>query len=456
VTQCAAGPAAAGACPADSKIGTTSVLSGPGGQPLALTGNVYLTGPYNNPATGQNAPFGLSIAVPTAGQAGPFDLGVVVVRAGIYVDRKANVTVKSDPLPTIIQGIPLRLRQVTVKIDRPKFMFNPTDCSAANVTGMFTALGGATSRQSVLFRPGGCGDLELKQKLALKFTGKRATTDGQHPGVQATLTDPGGGANLDKVEVKLPLSLALDPDNAQQLCKPLQRLALNCPKASIVGTATAKSILPHPLTGPVYFVEGLRKTKTGRTVKTLPKLWIPLSADGVTIDVDASSSVDSIQRLVTTFANIPDAPITAFSLKINGGKHGILVVSGKPGACDRDKTIQGRFTGQNGESKRWTTQGKFEGCKPKVKRVKTTSKAVTLQIDNLGAGKLTVSGGKLIRKTSRTLKSATQASITAKLTREGRAALRRNGKLKLGLRVGFRPAPKGKAVTVKRMVVVRR
>jgi hypothetical protein len=455
VTQCGAGAAATGACPADSRIGSTAVLSGPGGQPLALSGNVYLTGPYNNPATGQHAPFGLSIAVPTAGQAGPFDLGVVVVRAGIYVDRKANVTVKSDPLPTVIQGIPLRLRQVVVKIDRPKFMFNPTDCSASNVLGTFTALGGAVSQQAVPFRPGGCGDLELGQKIALRFTGKKSTTDGTHPGVRATLTDPGGGSNLDKVQVKLPISMALDPDNAQALCKPLQRLALNCPKASIVGTATAMSILPHPLTGPVYFVEGLRKTRTGRTVTTLPKLWIPLSGDGVTIDVDADSSVDSIQRLVTTFHDIPDAPITSFKLQINGGKHGILVVSGKPGACDRDKTINGRFTGQNGEIKTWKTQAKFDGCKPTVKKIKTSSKAVTLQVANLDSGQLTLSGGALLKKSTRTLNGAPQASITAKLTRKAQAALRHAGKLKLSVSVGFRP-PGGKAVTVKRVVVVRR
>ena len=455
VTQCGAGPAATGACPADSKIGSTAVLSGPGAQPLALGGDVYLTGPYNNPATGQNAPFGLSIAVPTAGQAGPFDLGVVVVRAGIYVDRNAHVTVKSDPLPTIIQGIPLRLRQVVVNIDRPHFMFNPTSCSSSSVFGAFGALGGATSQQSVKFQPGGCGDLDLKQKIALTFTGKSSTKDGTHPGVDATLTDPGGGANLDKVEVKLPLSVALDPDNAQELCKPLQRLALNCPKTSIVGSATAVSILPHPLTGPVYFVEGTRKSASGRTISTLPKLWIPLSGDGVTIDVNADSDVDSIKRLVTTFHDIPDAPIKSFKLKINGGKHGILVVSGKPGTCDRDKTIDGRFTGQNDETQVWTSQVKVDGCKPTVKKTKASSKAVTLRIVNLSSGKLTLSGGALLTTSSRTLKSATQASITAKLTNKARAALKHSGSVKLNLSVGFRPKG-GKAVTVKKLVTVRR
>jgi hypothetical protein len=456
VTQCAAGQAAAGNCPAASEVGSTAVQSGPGAQPLALLGHVYLTGPYSNPATGQNAPFGLSIVVPTAGQAGPFDLGPVVVRAGIYVDRSdAHVTVKSDPLPTIIQGIPLRLRQVIVNIDRPKFMFNPTSCAASSVFGSFGALGGAVSNQAVKFQPGGCGDLDLKQKLALKFTGKSSTKDGSHPGVDATLTDPGGGANLDKAEVKLPLSVALDPDNAQALCKPLQRLALSCPKASIVGTATAVSVLPHPLTGPVYFVEGTRKSASGRTISTLPKLWIPLSGDGVTIDVNADSDVDSIKRLVTTFHDIPDAPIKQFSLKINGGKHGILVVSGNPGTCDRDKTIDSRFTGQNGEVKVSTTQVKVDGCKPTVKKTKVSSKAVTLSVDNLGSGKLTLAGGVMVSRSSRTLKGATKATITAKLTNKARTALRRDGKVKLSLSVGFRPKG-GKAVTVTKALTVRR
>jgi hypothetical protein len=453
VTQCAAGPATTGGCPADSEVGSTSVLSGPGAQPLGLKGHVYLTGPYNNPATGQNAPFGLSIAVPTAGQAGPFDLGVVVVRAGIYVDRNAKVTVKSDPLPTIIQGVPLRLRQVVVNIDRPKFMFNPTSCAASSVFGSFAALGGAVSEQSAAFQPGGCGDLDLKQKLALKFTGKSSITDGTHPGVDATLTDTGGGANLKKAEVKLPLALALDPDNANGLCKPEQRVALSCPKSSIVGTATAKSLLPHDLTGSVYFVEGLRKTASGRTVRTLPKLWIPLSADGVTVDLDASSNVDSTGRLVTTFDNIPDAPFSSFHLNISGGKHGILVVSGKPSTCERDKTIDSRFTGQNAQVQVNTTKATIQGCKPTVTKTKTTKKSITLTVENLGTGKLTLAGA-LVHKSTRKLTTASKATITAKLTTKATTALAHHKHVNIKVTIGYRPT-NAKAITTTKTITIK-
>ena len=36
----------------------------------------------------------------------------------------------------------------------------------------------------------------------------------------------------------------------------------------------------------------------------------------MTIDLNADSSVDSINRLVTTFHDIPDAPFSSFDLKI--------------------------------------------------------------------------------------------------------------------------------------------
>ncbi|WP_445148330.1 hypothetical protein [Baekduia sp. Peel2402] len=448
VPQCDAASAASGTCPAASRIGSTTTLSGPGAQPLSLTGGVYLTGPY------KDAPFGLSIAVPTAGQAGPFDLGIVVVRAGIYVDRTdAHVTVKSDPLPTIIQGIPLRLRQVGLTIDRAKFMKNPTNCDKKSIFGSFGALGGGSSDQVVAFQVGGCGDLDLKPKLAVKLNGSKSTKDGTSPGVEATLTDPGGGSNYDKVEAKLPLALVLEPKNAQALCKPEQAKAYNCPKASIVGSATARSVLPHELSGPVYFVEGRRKTASGRIVSSLPDLWIPLSADGVTIDIRASSQVDSSDRLVATFHDLPDAPIKTFKLKINGGKHGILVVTGKS-TCSRDMTFDLRYTGQNGETKVGTSKPRVAGCKPSVKSTKTTKKAVTVKVGNLGAGKVTVTGGGLLSRASRTLKEGPEATVTAALTSKARAALKRHGKVSVMVSVAYKPTV-GKTVKLTKRVTVK-
>lgn len=455
--QCDPVSANAGTCPASSRIGTTSVLSGPGADPLALSGNVYLTGPYHNSATGQNAPFGMSIVVQTAGQAGPFDLGLVVVRAGIYVDRTdAHVSVVSDPLPTIIDGFPLRLRQVQLAVDRPNFMFNPTSCKQKSIFGAFAAVGGATSDQSAAFQLGGCGDLSLKQKLALSFTGANSMKVGAYPGVEAKMTSASGGANLSNVQVKLPLSVALEPDHANALCEPEQRARLACPKQSIIGSARLVSVLPDPLTGPVYFVHGTRKSPSGRTINTLPKLWIPLSADGVTIDLNADSDVDSINRLVTTFHDIPDAPFSSFDLKINGGKHGILVVTGtNKGICDRDTTVDVQLTGQNGSVVR---QGPKAGtaCRPKVSKATLKEDGrLVVRVANVGGGTVTLSGTSIARA-SRKLKSATAASLTTRLQSGARKTLARHGKVPVTLSIRYLATGARKAIAVKQKVMVRR
>jgi hypothetical protein len=449
VPHCPSDLAALGACPPASEIGHTDVLSGPGGAPLAVHGRVYLTGPY------KDAPHGLSIVVPTAGQAGPFDLGEIVVRAAIYTDRAdAHVTVKADPLPTIIQGIPLRLRQVNVTIDRPGFIFNPTNCAAATVFVNISSLEGALAALTTPFKVAGCSALAMKQRLALRLTGKNQVTDGKHPGITATVTDSGGGANLKKAVTKLPLSLALDPDNAQELCKPEQRLAQACPAKSIVGHARAMSVLPEALTGPVYFVEGTRRGKTGRVIRSFPNLWIPLSADGVTIDITASSAVDSLGRLVTTFDQLPDAPISTFQLTIDGGKHGIIAVSGNPGICDRSKVVDTQFTGQNGKVLETPVTASIDGCKPKIKKVSATARAVSVQLSGIGAGRVTLSGSS-VRKATRAVQAATEATINAPLNAKTRARLRHRGRVRVTVTVKFAPR-KGRSVTLRKSVSVHR
>lgn len=371
VPVCGEAQANAGTCPDASLVGSVRTTAGPGSAPLPVNGRVYLTGPYNG------GPYGLSIVVPTAGQAGPFDLGNVVVRARITVDRTdGHVEVLADPMPTILRGFPLRIRSVAVAIDRSRFMFNPSSCTAMKVGVSVTSTVGGSRYQPVPYRLGGCRDLEQDQKIRIAFTNKSQTRPGKHPGVEARMTSKGPGvANLKKVAVKLPLSVALDPKNAKALCKPGQREAKACPKESIVGRASAKSVLKDELTGPVYFVEGTRKTASGRTTATLPKLWIPLSGGGVTIDVNADSHV-SRRKLVSTFANLPDAPITEFRLRINSGKHGILAIppSKEGGTCQRDKTVDMQLTGHNGAVKTVRSKVNVAGCKKKSSKKKSSTK----------------------------------------------------------------------------------
>ena len=50
--------------------------------------------------------------------AGPYNLGTVVIRSAIDVAHDTRITVRTDPLPQILAGIPLRLRSVGLTLDR--------------------------------------------------------------------------------------------------------------------------------------------------------------------------------------------------------------------------------------------------------------------------------------------------------------------------------------------------
>ncbi len=321
VPRCSNADAAAGTCSDASRVGSTTVAVGPGATPFYVKDRpIYLTEGYKGGA------FGLVAKIRAV--AGPFDLGTVIVRQAIHIDPEdAHVTVISDPLPTILKGIPLRLRRLDVDVDRPGFMINPTSCAPKAVTGKLSSVAGQTASVSVRFQVGDCASLGFAPKLTMTMSGKGQTKDGSHPALHARLTPPAGDANNKRATVTLPLSLALDPGNANGLCEPKDAAVDRCPASTIVGSAQAQSILPDTLKGPVYFVRGER-IENGKVRKTLPKLFIPLSANGVTVNVHASSDVDD-DRLVTTFDNLPDAPFSTFDLNIDGGKHGILAVSGR-------------------------------------------------------------------------------------------------------------------------------
>ncbi len=419
-----------------AQVGTARIASGAGATPFWLTGPVVLEGAYGD------APFSLRVTVPV--KAGPFDLGTVVVRQKIYVDRRdAHVTIHSDPLPTMVSGVPVQLQRLEVAIDKPGFMVNPTSCEPQVIHGSLASVHGRTADIDARFQVGDCASLGLKPKLGLELTGRSQLKTGGHPGLDATLAMPGGPgqANLKQVEVALPLSVALDPKNARALCTPEQAAARRCPEASIVGRASAETpILDQPLSGPVYFVEGRRTTSSGRTVATLPKLFVTLRGQ-VELDLWADSDVKN-RKLVSTFAAIPDAPISSFRLRIDGGRSGILKATGTGGRiCDAQQRAVTTFDGQNGKQLdrriRMTTQ-----CRLRVVSKSVSSTRVVIKVSGLGRGKLTVSGSG-VKRTSRSIKSASVATIRASLSKAGKRAVR-DGRV-VRARVTFDPAGPAKA-----------
>ena len=165
----------------------------------------------------------------------------------------------------------------------------------------------------------------------------------------------------------------------------------------------------------MYFVKNVRKDpKSGREIRTLPKLVIPLvGQNGVKLTLTGTSDVEDDQ-LVTTFDNIPDAPVSSFKLNINGGKGGILAVSGAD-ICKATQIAEQQVDGQNNKAADADVFIQTPSCPTKIISKTITKSTVKLKIGGLGAGKVTVTGHG-IKKTTKTITKSTVATITAKRT----------------------------------------
>jgi hypothetical protein len=314
-------------CPA-SRIGKVTVGAGPGSNPFYTEGTAYLAGPY------KGAP--MSVAVITPAVAGPFDLGTVVIRNALYVDPEtAQARVVSDPFPKIIDGVPLRLRDVTVRLDRPSFTLNPTSCEAKEISVKLTSSDGATSNPSNRFQASACDKLGFKPDLKLALKGGTKRSD--HPALKATLTYPKGNyANIAKAVVSLPHSEFLAQNHIKTVCTRVQYAADQCPAGSIYGSVVANTpLLDKPLEGPLY----LRSSSN-----PLPDLVAALHGQ---IDVDLVGRIDSKNGGIrTTFDAVPDAPVSKFVLTMQGGKKGLLENS--KDLCNSVNRADVKFTAQNG------------------------------------------------------------------------------------------------------------
>ena len=180
-----------------------------------------------------------------------------------------------------MQGIPLDVRSIAVKVDRPDFTLNPTSCEAMALTAEAISVTGQVANLQNRFQVGGCTNLGFKPKLALKLKG--GTKRGDHPALTATLTYPSKGAysNIAKAQVALPHSEFLDTTHIKTICTRVQFAANACPKAAIYGFAKAITpLLDKPLEGPVYLqlLQPTRcptwsPTSTARSTSSWPDAW---------------------------------------------------------------------------------------------------------------------------------------------------------------------------------------
>jgi hypothetical protein len=343
-------------CPAASQIGTVDTGAGVGSEPFHVGGKVYLAGPY------KGAP--VSSVVVTPAVAGPFDLGNVVVRAPLYVDHEtAQLTAKSDPLPTILKGIPLKLRSVTVNIDRSAFILNPTNCEAMSASASISGNSGATATPSNRFQVGGCENLKFAPKLQVQLKG--GTRRNSKPALTAILTQAPGQANIGFTSVALPHSEFLEQNHIRTVCTRVQFAAEQCPAASIYGSAEAVTpLLEQPLTGPVYLRSSSHR---------LPDMVVALKGPpSQPIEVDLDGRIDSLHGGIrTTFEMVPDAPVSKFVLRMRGGKKSLIVNS--TDICKGSHKSTVKMTGQNGMQHNFLTPLKAQ-CKKQKKNGKQAKK----------------------------------------------------------------------------------
>jgi hypothetical protein len=314
-------------CPVASQIGSTVAGAGAGTRPLYVDGKVYLAGPY------KGSPLSLVIAVPAV--SGPYDLGNVVIRAAVNVDPvTARVSAISDPVPQILEGVPLRARSILINLDRPGFTLNPTNCSKLAVNAAVAGDEGASSNPSSLFQVSNCRALDYQPGLRMHLSGGLKRRG--HPAIHAVFTAKQGESNTSKVNVTLPRGALLDNSHIKTVCTRVAFAADNCPSGSMIGRAEVSSpLLDQPLKGNVYMRSSRHK---------LPDLVADLNGQ---VDIELSARIGSVKgRLRARFSSVPDVPVSTFRIGLLGGKKGLVVNS--TDVCKTSRQANVRITGQNG------------------------------------------------------------------------------------------------------------
>lgn len=335
-------------CPPNSRIGSVTGGAGVGAQLTYVDGSLYLAGPYHG------APVSVVAIVPAV--AGPFDVGTVVTRFALQVDpRTAQGTVDgaaSDPLPHILAGIPLRVRDIRSSTDRPEFTLNPTSCDPFEIgaqiwgggSNVFSSLDDSPVSREARYQAASCSSLGFKPHLLLKLKG--ATKRGRFPSLHLVYRPRPGDANLSRLSLRFPRSEFIEQGHIRTICTRVQFAAggghgEQCPAASVYGRARVFTpILDGPLTGPIF----LRSSS-----HNLPDVVLALRGPpSLPVDFEVDTRIDSVHGGLRAIADgTPDAPVSKAIVDMQGGQKGLLVNS--TDLCLRKHRANVALDAQNGD-----------------------------------------------------------------------------------------------------------
>jgi hypothetical protein len=365
VSLCGSAQALEGTCGVASAVGTVTIAAGAGPQPFYLSGTAFLTGPY------EGAPFGLSIVVPAV--VGPFNLGTVVLGARLLLDRHtARLSLVTDLLPTTRDGIPIRVRSLTVSVDRPGFMVNPTNCATQQITAEVAGTQ-TTARVASPFSLTGCSRLPFSPSVSASVPGKVSIVDGA--GFEMKISEPGGvRANIDSLEGVFPSQLSARLKSVQHAClqATIDSNPALCPPGSRIGSAVVRtSLFRNPLSGPTYLVS--------RGTAARPEIVIILQGEGVVLELSGSLKISSSNALIFSIGDVPDAEISSLQVNLPAGPGAVLGANDLSKAtgslCGKRLVLRMNVTGQNGVAVKAAPRVSVTGC-PKAKAAKkaTTKK----------------------------------------------------------------------------------
>jgi hypothetical protein len=434
VALCREPQAQSGECGPASQIGTATVAVGAGPEPYPFSGPVYLTGPYGG------APFGLSI--PVTAVAGPFNFGRIMTRSAISVDpHTGRVIATSSSLPTIVKGVPVRLKSVSVLVNRPNFLYNPTNCGALATETTLTSTFGTPQSLSSPFAVTNCTALAFNPSFTASTSANASKANGA--GLQVNVTQPAHQANIRSVVTQLPLQLPARLTTLQQACPEATYTAnpFSCPAGSNVGTATVTTpVLPGVLSGPAYLVS--------HGGAAFPDLDLLLEGSGVRVILVGNTNIKG-GVTTSTFATLPDVAASSFSLTLPMGPHSALAAYGN--LCAEELVMPTTITAQSGAQIKQSTRISVAGCEEgianghrlfRILKRRIVGHTLFLKIQTYVAGRITANG-KNLRGASRKLRKATITTLKLPLTRAGQSALHRHRPLKIRVRVTLAPSKRG-------------
>jgi len=361
VTPCPEQTALMKACGPESLVGHTTSVAGLGDEPITLGGALYLTGPLKATSRHGAAPFGLLAVTPAV--AGPFNLGDVSVLSTLEVDdHTAAVTVQSEPIPKMLKGVPVQLKELNVTVERPEgkpFEFNPTSCEPTTIAGALTGYEGTSVARSWPFRASNCADLAFEPKLTAVAGGQGSKADGTSLDIKIESPGLGHEANIAKVDLQLPAALSSRLSTLQQAC-PEAVFDANpaaCDEGSVIGSATVDTpVLKALLTGPGYLVSRGAE---------YPDVEFVLSGEGITLVLDGKTQIKA-GITYSKFESAPDAPFTTFEADLPAGPHSALTPNvperERFSLCKASLLMPTTITGQNGSVIEQTTRVAVSGC----------------------------------------------------------------------------------------------